>query len=499
MKKHTLCTTLLLILGVVACKTVVPTKPKVALPPPPLPQSVPTKARAMRVGQPQPKVVTNGLPPLITTNAFGFTGIFTSTNAVFLTWTGTTNPVAIQASADLKHWTNASAPVPQNSLSLTNYADKLFYRLRQATNQIQVSKAWMDSAYLSTNGAGQTGIITHDFDSVYLTLYGRDKRLVRYWIDEMIPMDLNYGCGYAWTGNGHLVVSYVPSYTNRGFVDEFAIAGTNINRLSEIVTGDADSRTPDVLRMSDGTIVVCADQHCGGFVCWMLHRKPTGQWIDDGAQAFIPCGGEAASFPQLAESPWDHRLIISQIRDSSHVLSVVQAEYFGINSTLTVLTNFVLASSDDSPDIAPHGEIPPLKAVGDPFNNRVIFIYGNEQRDYILGTPNGDFSCTHVACVSMDSHFSKSLLFVCPGLVERVAELQSVNLSNGLPIVTYIPVTAASYTNWPPVSTATRVINGQEVSQEIYLNGYWNLFQHRNYRDIVGIRDDGWITAILNP
>jgi hypothetical protein len=420
--------------------------------------------------------------------------------------------VQIQASADLKHWTNATAPLPGNNFTLSDWAPvELFYRLKQATNQIDLGKGYYDSLCVSASAGGNTAVITHDFDSVYLTLYRRDKSVSHYTIDEMIVQDVNYGAGYAWADNNRIVIAYVPSYTNRVFVDEFALTPTSISRVSEIITGDDQSRTPDVLAMSDGTVIVCAAQQCGGMEAWMLHRLPTtGVWKDDGKLQIAPCavGGEPAGYLKLYETPWNHHPGIAGVHDSWGVLQVFEYQYFGINSTIQAVTNFVVASNRRVNDVmldglmAVHGEIPPLKVVGDPVSKTVIFSYGNEQRSYIYGTPIGDFSCTQVAVTAMfqtATNYEKRLVFQSSGRVERVDEVQNLNVSNGVPILTYIPLEAGYCTNWPTLSVATRSINGADVSQEIYCQQYNTLYQHRNYCDLIGVRDDSHIIVILGP
>jgi hypothetical protein len=524
-----------------------------------MPMNVPVKRMARVSAQSTNRISSLATPGSANTNSHGAllvagpgkAGIAADSNSVTLSWSGflTNSAVAVMASGDLKHWTNASAPVPGPLFSLTNYAPALNYRLRMATNQIDLGKGpFYDSLYVSASAGGNTAIITHDFDHVHLTLYRHDKSLTRYTINEMIPQNCLYGVNYAWADNNRIVLSYV--YTNRLCVDEYALTPTTVSRVSQIITGDAQSLTPDVLTVSDGTVIVCSPSQCGGMEAQMLHRKPTGQWFDDGKQQFIVCGpSEPAGYLKLYETPWNHHPAIAGVHDSWGILRVIEFQYVGIGQSIQVVTNFTLASnqidcppgpslfktfvtrkvltSDGFKDevftmnppitkgarlqstchyvdglAAVHGEISPLQAVGDPVGNKVVFVYGNEQRSYFYGTGDGDVSMTQVAVVAMQptaTNYGKSVLFTCPGPVERVAEVQVVNMSNAVPIVTYMPMTFAYLSNWPPVSVASRVINGQEVSQEMYLGGWNLLYQHRTYRDLIGIRDDSHIVIVLEP
>jgi hypothetical protein len=507
---------LVLLIIVMGCKTVVkPSKPVQA---PPTPPKVAIRARASAVTK-LPLIVTpkswTRLPvpgKLTITNLTVFNGNVT------LGWTGTkTNQVLW--SQDAKSWLPFGFPTTSHTVTLPQPASVASFRVvgsAAATNALDFGGLFLDSQFVDASN-GVSAFIAHDILQAipYLVTYDRQGVVHRYVIPGVVPNDLYSGAEVALLG-GEVLITTVNTLTAQARIIEYSMSDSGLTLTNNILTGDVDSRTPDILKMRDGTIVVSFAEQGGGLFAWFLHRDPSGTWFDDGPLDLgSTSAGEVTAVIRLFERPSGGVYTVG-LKDSGGFLRISKLELLAKGSNVS--TNFDLVNSQISQygHAAIHGEIP-YSMIGtvDGENNRVLFTYVNQDLCYTTNSdPDLRLSMARVVTMAWNADNSSGIallspdptvpgatnstgwsLAINPGATERVYGFYNLGLS---PLaLQYVPLTQSADQTYPFYCPLTK-FTGTASTFIGELSGYQNACHHRVYSDAVGTAPNGHVFVIMN-
>lgn len=503
-----------LLVVLVGCKTAVKTVPQPPAPPTPTkPVRTAKVATTPLITKPISWSRTNVPGKLVITNLAIFNGMVT------LGWSGT-GTQQVFWSQDLTTWLPFGFATTQHTVTSLLPSQNAWFKVlvtSAATNRLDLGKLFIDSQFVwSSNGV--SGFVAHDTMTAipYLVTYNRQGIVHRYTIPGVVPNDLYSGGEVALLG-GEVLLTTVNTLTAQARVIEYDCSSGSLVMTNQILTGDTDSRTPDILLTGDGTVVVSFAEQGGGLYGWFLHRTPDGVWNDDGPLDLgSQSAGEVTAVIRLFERPSGGVYTVG-LKDSGGFLRISKLELHSKGSVVS--TNFDLVNSQVSQygHTAIHGEIPyNMVGVADPSNNRMVFTYVNQDLCYTTNSdPNLQLSMARVVSTAWNSDNTSGMVLLTPdptvpgatnsygfplaineGATERVYGFY--NLTVNPLTLQYIPLTQFKDQTYPFYSPVTKW-DGTHSTKVAELTGYQNAVHHRVYPDVVGIDPSNHVFVIINP